>query len=551
MTQGMKKRTIQWIMAAIVCGAMVFTACTSDDDNAGTDNEGRAKKALLIILDGWGIGDNSRGDVIAQTSTPYMDYLKANYPNSRLQASGEYVGLPDGQMGNSETGHLNIGAGRIVYQDLVKINHACADNSIMENPEVKAAYSYAKSTGKNLHLMGLTSTGGVHSSLDHLLKLIDIAKEYDVENCYVHCFMDGRDTDPRAGKGFIADVQQHIDQVGTGAIATVIGRFYAMDRDKNWDRIKLAYDLLVKGQGRKVTDMVAGVQSCYDSHTEEHKNTDEFMEPLVNSTVDGRIREGDVVIFFNFRSDRAKELTVVLTQQDMEEQGMTTIPGLQYYCMTPYDDSFTGVHVIFPKDNLNNTMGEYIAGKGLKQLHIAETEKYAHVTSFINGGREEPFPGEDRILVASPKVATYDLQPAMSAVEVKDTLVKALKTEKYDWIVVNFANADMVGHTGVYTAIGQAVTVIDQCLEQIVETAKTMGYETIITADHGNADHALNADGTPNTTHSTNPVPFIYVAENRKAKVQDGVLADVAPSLLHIMDLEQPAEMTGHCLISE
>ena len=547
----MKKRTIQWIMAAIVCGAMVFTACTSDDDNAGTDNEGRARKALLIILDVWGIGDNSRGDVIAQSSTPYMDYLKANYPNSRLQASGEYVGLPDGQMGNSETGHLNIGAGRIVYQDLVKINHACADNSIMENPEVKAAYSYAKSTGKNLHLMGLTSTGGVHSSLDHLLKLIDIAKEYDVENCYVHCFMDGRDTDPRAGKGFIADVQQHIDQVGTGAIATVIGRFYAMDRDKNWDRIKLAYDLLVKGQGRQVTDMVAGVQSCYDSHTEEHKNTDEFMEPLVNSTVDGRIREGDVVIFFNFRSDRAKELTVVLTQQDMEEQGMTTIPGLQYYCMTPYDDSFTGVHVIFPKDNLNNTMGEYIAGKGLKQLHIAETEKYAHVTSFINGGREEPFPSEDRILVASPKVATYDLQPAMSAVEVKDTLVKALKTEKYDWIVVNFANADMVGHTGVYTAIGQAVTVIDQCLEQIVETAKTMGYETIITADHGNADHALNADGTPNSTHSTNPVPFIYVAENRKAKVQDGVLADVAPSLLHIMDLEQPAEMTGHCLISE
>ncbi len=547
----MKKRTIQWIMAAIVCGAMVFTACTSDDDNAGTDNNGRARKALLIILDGWGIGDNSRGDVIAQTATPYMDYLKANYPNSQLQASGGYVGLPDGQMGNSETGHLNIGAGRIVYQDLVKINLACTDNSIMENPEVKAAYSYAKSTGKNLHLMGLTSTGGVHSSLGHLLKLIDIAKEYDITNCYVHCFMDGRDTDPRAGKGFIADVQHHIDQVGTGAIATVIGRFYAMDRDKNWDRIKLAYDLLVKGQGRQVTDMVAGVQSCYDSHTEEHKNTDEFMEALVNSTVDGRIREGDVVIFFNFRSDRAKELTVVLTQQDMEEQGMTTIPSLQYYCMTPYDDSFTGVHVIFPKDNLNNTLGEFIASKGLKQLHIAETEKYAHVTSFINGGREEPFPGEDRILVASPKVATYDLQPAMSAVEVKDTLVKALKTDKYDWIVVNFANADMVGHTGVYTAIGQAVTVIDQCLDQIVETAKTMGYETIITADHGNADHALNDDGTPNTTHSTNPVPFIYVTENGKAKVQDGILADVAPSILHIMGLQQPVEMTGHCLISK
>ena len=545
------KRTIKWIMAAIICGAMVFTACSSNDDNAGTDDNGPTRKALLIILNGWGIGDNSRGDVIAQTSTPYMDYLKANYPNSRLQASGGYVGLPDGQMGNSETGHLNIGAGRIVYQDLVKINLACADRSIMENPEIKAAYSYAKSTGKNLHLMGLTSTGGVHSSLDHLLNLIDIAKEYDIPNCYLHCFMDGRDTAPRAGKGFIADVQQHIDQVGTGAIATVIGRFYAMDRDKNWDRIKLAYDLLVKGQGRQVTDMVEGVQSCYDSHTEEHKNTDEFMEPLVNSTVDGRIREGDVVIFFNFRSDRAKELTIVLTQQDMEEQGMTTIPGLQYYCMTPYDDSFTGVHVIFPKDNLNNTLGEYIAGKGLKQLHIAETEKYAHVTSFINGGREEPFPGEDRILVASPKVATYDLQPAMSAIEVKDTLVKALKTDKYDWIVVNLANADMVGHTGVYTAIGQAVTVIDRCLEQIVETAKTTGYETIITADHGNADHALNDDGAPNTTHSTNPVPFIFVTENGKAKVQDGILADVAPSILHIMGLKQPVEMTGKCLISE
>ena len=538
-------------MAAIVCGATVFTACSSNEDNAGTKGDGHGKKALLIILDGWGIGDKGQGDVIARTATPYIDYLKANYPNAELQASGEYVGLPDGQIGNSETGHLNIGAGRIVYQDLVKINRACADNSILENPEIKAAYSYAKNSGKNLHLMGLTSTGGVHASLDHLLKLIDIAKMYDIQNCYVHCFMDGRDTDPRAGKGFIADVQQHIDEAGTGAIATVIGRFYAMDRDKNWDRIKLAYDLLVGGKGREVTDMVAGVQSCYDTHTEEHKNTDEFMEPLVNSTVDGRIREGDVVIFFNFRSDRAKELTTVLTQQDMPEQGMKTIPNLQYYCMTPYDDSFTGVHILFPKDNLENTLGEYIASVGLKQLHIAETEKYAHVTSFINGGREEPFPGEDRILVASPKVATYDLKPEMSALEVKDKLVEALKSEKYDWIVVNFANADMVGHTGVYTAIQQAVTVIDQCLNEVVETAKAMGYETIITADHGNADHAINADGTPNTAHSTNPVPFIYVTANKNAKVRSGILADVAPSVLHIMGLQQPKEMTGQCLINE
>ena len=542
----------QWVLAAIlVCGATVFTACSSDDDNAGTKDDGNAKKALLIILDGWGIGDKSQGDVIVQTSTPYMDYLKANYPNSELQASSEYVGLPDGQMGNSETGHLNIGAGRIVYQDLVKINRACADNSILDNPEIKAAYSYAKEKGKNLHLMGLTSTGGVHSSLNHLLKLLDIAKMYDIQNCYVHCFMDGRDTDPRAGKGFIADLQQHIDKLGTGAIATVIGRFYAMDRDKNWDRIKLAYDLLVGGKGREVTDMVAGVLSCYDTHTEEHKNTDEFMEPLVNSKVDGRIREGDVVIFFNYRSDRAKELTTVLTQQNMPEQGMATIPNLQYYCMTPYDDAFMGVHILFPKDNLENTLGEYIASKGLKQLHIAETEKYAHVTSFINGGREEPFPGENRILVASPKVATYDLKPEMSAYEVKDKLVEALKTDQYDWIVVNFANADMVGHTGVYTAIEKAVNVIDDCLNEVVETAKKMGYETIITADHGNADHAINADGTPNTAHSTNPVPFIDVTANKNATVRSGILADVAPSVLHIMGLQQPCEMTGQCLISE
>ena len=534
-------------MAILVCCSSVFSSCKKEapkpDDNA--------KKALLIILDGWGIGDQSQGDVIAQTPTPYMDYLKANYPNSVLQASGAYVGLPDGQMGNSETGHLNIGAGRVVYQDLVKINLACADNSILENPEIKSAYSYAKTTGKSLHLMGLTSTGGVHSSLGHLMKLIDIAKMYDIENCYVHCFMDGRDTDPRSGKGFVTDLQQHINEAGVGVVASVIGRYYAMDRDNHWDRIKLAYNLIVHGQGREVADMVEGIQSCYDSHTEEHKNTDEFMEPLVNSNVDGRIKEGDVVIFFNFRSDRAKELTIALTQQDMPEQGMQTIPNLQYYCMTPYDDSFTGVHILFPKENVANSLGEYIASKGLKQLHVAETEKYAHVTFFINGGREEPFEGEDRILVNSPAVATYDLKPEMSAYEVKDKLVEALKTSKYDWVVVNFANADMVGHTGVYPAIETAVKTIDQCLNEVVETAKTTGYETIITADHGNADHAINADGTPNTAHSVNPVPFIYVTENKNAKVQDGALADVAPSILHIMGLQQPSEMTGKCLINE
>ena len=541
------KKNIIWMLAiALICSASVFTSCKKDPKP-----DGNGKKVLLIILDGWGIGDQSQSDVIAHTATPYIDYLKANYPHSVLQASGEYVGLPEGQMGNSETGHLNIGAGRVVYQDLVKINHACVDNSILENPEIKSAYSYAKANGKSLHLMGLTSTGGVHSSLNHLYKLIDIAKMYDIENCYVHCFMDGRDTDPMSGKGFITDLQQHMQEAGVGVVASIIGRYYAMDRDSHWDRIKLAYDLIVNGQGREVSNMVEGVQSCYDSHTEEHKNTDEFMEPLVNSNVDGRIKEGDVVIFFNFRSDRAKEMTIALTQQDMPEQGMQTIPNLQYYCMTPYDDTFTGVHILFPKENVTNTFGEYISSKGLKQLHVAETEKYAHVTFFINGGREEPFEGEDRILINSPAVATYDLKPEMSAIEVKDKLVEALKTDKYDWVVVNFANADMVGHTGVYNAIETAVQTIDQCLNEVVETAKSVGYETIITADHGNADHAINDDGTPNTAHSTNPVPFIYVTENKNTTVQNGALADVAPSILHIMGLQQPQEMTGKCLICE
>lgn len=510
-----------------------------------------AKKALLMILDGWGIGKHNHGDVIYETPTPFMDHLNATYPHSQLLASGENVGLPDGQMGNSEVGHLNIGAGRIVYQDLVKINRACADGSIMQNPEIVSAYEYAKKNGKGLHLMGLTSTGGVHSSLSHLFKLIGIAKEYGVaENTYVHCFMDGRDTDPKSGKGFIKELQGVCDENGAH-IASIIGRFYAMDRDKRWNRVKIAYDQLVEGKGCKVTDMVEGVQSCYDSDSEEHKNTDEFMEPLVNANVDGRIKEGDVVIFFNYRNDRAKELTVVLTQQDMPEEGMHTIPGLQYYCMTPYDASFKGVHILFPKENVHNTLGEYISKQGLKQLHTAETEKYAHVTFFFNGGRETPYEGEDRILVASPKVATYDLKPEMSAFEVKDKLVAAIKENKYNFIVVNFANGDMVGHTGVYEAIEKAVKAVDSCVKDVVTAANETGYETIIIADHGNADNAENADGTPNTAHSLNPVPFIYVTENKQAKVKDGVLADVAPSILHIMGLKQPAEMTGKDLIED
>ena len=510
-----------------------------------------AKKALLMILDGWGIGKHNHGDVIFETPTPFMDHLNATYPHSQLLACGENVGLPDGQMGNSEVGHLNIGAGRIVYQDLVKINRACADGSILKNPEIVSAYEYAKKNGKGLHLMGLTSTGGVHSSLDHLFKLVEIAKEYGVaENTYVHCFMDGRDTDPKSGKGFIHDLQGVCDANGAH-IASIIGRFYAMDRDKRWNRVKIAYDLLVDGKGRQVTNMEEGVQSCYDTDSEDHKNTDEFMEPLVNANVDGRIKEGDVVIFFNYRNDRAKELTVVLTQQDMPEEGMHTIPGLQYYCMTPYDASFKGVHILFPKENVQNTLGEYISAQGLKQLHTAETEKYAHVTFFFNGGRETPYEGEDRILVASPKVATYDLKPEMSAYEVKDKLVAAIKENKYDFIVVNFANGDMVGHTGVYEAIEKAVKAVDECVKDVVTAANETDYETIIIADHGNADNAENADGTPNTAHSLNPVPFIYVTKNKDAKVKDGVLADVAPSILHIMGLKQPAEMTGKDLIED
>ena len=502
-----------------------------------------SKKALLMILDGWGIGDQGKDDVIFNTPTPYWDYLVKTYPHSQLQASGENVGLPDGQMGNSEVGHLNIGAGRVVYQDLVKINLACRDNSIMKNPEIVSAFTYAKENGKNIHFMGLTSDGGVHSSLDHLFKLCDISKEYGIENTYVHCFMDGRDTDPKSGKGFIEQLEAHCAK-SAGKIASIIGRYYAMDRDKRWERVKEAYDLLVNGVGKKASDMVQAMQESYDEGI-----TDEFIKPIANANVDGTIKEGDVVIFFNYRNDRAKELTVVLTQQDMPEAGMRTIPGLQYYCMTPYDASFKGVHILFDKENVMNTLGEYLAAKGLKQLHIAETEKYAHVTFFFNGGRETPYENEDRILVPSPKVATYDLKPEMSAYEVKDKLVAAINENKYDFIVVNYANGDMVGHTGIYEAIEKAVVAVDACVKETVEAAKAQGYEAIIIADHGNADHALNEDGTPNTAHSLNPVPCVYVTENKNAKVENGRLADVAPTILKIMGLEVPAEMNGKVLI--
>ena len=498
-----------------------------------------------MILDGWGIGNHTKSDAIFSTHPEYITRLTETYPHAQLRTDGENVGLPDGQMGNSEVGHLNIGAGRVVYQDLVKINRACKDGSILENPEIVAAFEYAKSKGANVHFMGLVSNGGVHSSIEHLFKLCDISKHYGIENTFVHCFMDGRDTDPKSGKGFIEELEKHM-AASTGRIASIIGRYYAMDRDKRWERVKVAYDCLVNGIGEKAEDMVAAMQKSYDEGV-----TDEFVKPIVhvdgNGEAIGTIKPNDMVIFFNYRNDRARELTVVLTQQDMSEQGMHTMP-LYYCCMTPYDASFKGLHILFDKENVKNTIGEWVSSLGLAQLRIAETEKYAHVTFFLNGGREDKFGNEERILVASPKVATYDLQPEMSAYEVADKLVAALDMQKYDFICLNFANGDMVGHTGVYDAIVKAVKAVDACVSKVVESAKANGYEVVMIADHGNADHAINADGTPNTAHSLNPVPIVVVSERVKS-VENGILADVAPTVLKLMGVEQPADMTGHALV--
>jgi len=504
-----------------------------------------ANKVLLMILDGWGNGRHDRADVISTVHPAYISAMTERYPHAQLRTDGENVGLPDGQMGNSEVGHLNIGAGRVVYQDLVKINRACRDNSILKNPEVVRAFDYARQNGAGVHFMGLTSDGGVHSSLEHLFKLCDIAAEYKIDRTFVHCFMDGRDTDPRSGKGFIEQLEKHL-AASTGKIATVVGRYYAMDRDKRWERVKVAYDALVEGIGEHATDMAAAVQKSYDADV-----TDEFIKPVVR--VDeagnpvGTIRPNDVVIFFNYRNDRAKELSIVLTQQDMPEAGMHTLP-LYYCCMTPYDAKFTGLHILFDKENVPDTIGEWVSKQGLRQLRIAETEKYAHVTFFLNGGREETFEGEERILVASPKVATYDLQPEMSAPEVADKLVAALDEQKFDFICLNFANGDMVGHTGIYDAIVKAVKAVDGCVEKVVEAAKRNGYEVVQIADHGNADNAVNSDGTPNTAHSLNPVPIVVVSDRVKG-VHDGILADVAPTVLALMGVPQPAGMTGRSLV--
>ncbi|MBQ3382267.1 MAG: 2,3-bisphosphoglycerate-independent phosphoglycerate mutase, partial [Bacteroidales bacterium] len=446
---------------------------------------------------------------------------------------------------NSEVGHLNIGAGRVVYQDLVKINKVCREHKMLENKEIKAVMEYAKE-GHALHFLGLVSRGGVHSSLEHLFGFLDTAKECGLEKVYVHCFMDGRDTDPRSGKGFVAELEEHMKE-SCGKVASVCGRFYAMDRDKRWNRIKEAYDLLTEGKGAAFTSAQEGIQASYDQEV-----TDEFIKPICiveNGKPVATIKENDAVIFFNFRNDRAREMTSVLTQKDMPEEGMHTIP-LYYCCLTPYDDQFKGLHILFDKENVHKTLGEVVAEAGKRQLRIAETEKYAHVTFFFNGGREEPFENEDRILVASPKVATYDLQPEMSAPEVAEKLIEAIRTGKEDMIILNFANGDMVGHTGVYPAICKAVETIDNLVGKVVKEARKMGYSVLITADHGNADYAVNEDGTPNTAHSLNPVQFVVV-DNDVKTVEDGRLCDIAPTILHFMGIPQPEEMTGKVLVKE
>jgi len=505
----------------------------------------KEKRVMLMILDGWGIGDSTKSDVISSTGTPNINALKKVYPSSFLLTSGEDVGLPEGQMGNSEVGHLNIGAGRIVYQDLVKINVACRTGEIKSNKVLTEAFTYARDKGVKVHFLGLLSDGGVHSLDKHLYALCDMTMEYGLKEVYIHGFGDGRDTDPRSGKGYIADLLSHLKH-SNGRVASFVGRYYAMDRDKRWERIKEAYDLLVHGTGRQTTDIIEAIQSSYDEGV-----TDEFMKPIVVTGDDGKplatISEGDVVVFFNFRNDRARELTIVLTQQDMPEMGMKTM-SLYYLTMTPYDDKFKGLQIIFPKDNVDRTLGEILGDLGRKQLRIAETEKYAHVTFFFSGGREKEFPGEERILVPSPKVATYDLQPEMSAYKVRDTVIGEINKQKFDFICLNFANGDMVGHTGVYEAIEKAVKTVDECVGDVVKAARANGYEVIIIADHGNADYAINPDGSPNTAHSLNPVP-IYVISSRFKKVSSGRLADVAPTIMTMMGLPIPGEMTGKSLV--
>jgi 2,3-bisphosphoglycerate-independent phosphoglycerate mutase len=506
------------------------------------------QKTMLMILDGWGIGDKTASDVIYSTPTPFIDSLCAKYPNSQLLTSGENVGLPDGQMGNSEVGHLNIGAGRVLYQDLVKINKAIREKTLWSNPQILKAYNYAKTNNKQVHLIGLIGPGGVHALSLHMIALAQIATELGLEKIFVHGLTDGRDTDPRSAYGFVEEDLKGLENTNA-KFATLIGRYYGMDRDTNWNRVKLAYDLLTKADGKKRRDVLAAIQESYDEGV-----TDEFINPIVFTDDQDQplttIQEGDVVICFNYRTDRLRELTIVFTQENHPEQDMKIMP-LEWYTMTNYKASFKGINCIFNKDNVENTMGEIVSKAGLKQIRIAETEKYAHVTFFFSGGRENEFPGEKRILIPSPKVATYDLQPEMSAPGVKDAIVAEINAKSADFICLNFANGDMVGHTGVYTAIQTAVKAIDQCVNEVVTAARSNNYDVVIIADHGNADNALNEDGSENTAHSLNPVPCIWVTDQTGARLRNGILADVAPTLLTIMGLEVPSDMSGNILIEK
>ncbi|MGD9556443.1 MAG: 2,3-bisphosphoglycerate-independent phosphoglycerate mutase [Mangrovibacterium sp.] len=505
------------------------------------------QKMLLMILDGWGIGDGTERDVIATAPTPFMDSLIREYPHSQLLTSGENVGLPDGQMGNSEVGHLNIGAGRVLYQDMVKITKAIRDRSLWRNQQLLNAFSYAKDNNKKVHLIGLIGPGGVHALSSHMIALCQMATDMGLSDIFVHGLTDGRDTDPRSGYEFLRSDLEAL-KATNGRFASLIGRYYGMDRDKNWDRLKLAYDLYTKGEGEKSTDLLASVQASYQAGI-----TDEFIKPISMVRGDGSpvalIEEDDVVICFNFRTDRLRQTTIAFTQEDLPQFGMKTM-SLQWYTLTNYKADFRNVHVIFDKTNPTDTMGEVVSRAGLKQIRIAETEKYAHVTFFFSGGREQEFEGEKRILIPSPKVPTYDFQPEMSAPKIKDAIVPELQNREADFICLNFANGDMVGHTGVYEAIYKAITAVDQCVKEVVTAARDNGYNVLIIADHGNADNAINPDGTANTAHSLNPVPCIYVSGDTGVKIQEGILADVAPTLLSEMGLEVPAEMEGKVLIS-
>ncbi len=503
------------------------------------------KRLILIILDGWGLGKKDKANAIYNADTPFFNSLMENQPNSQLLASGESVGLPDGQMGNSEVGHLNIGAGRKIYHDLVRINKEIASGNIEKNEKLIEAFTDAKNKNKKIHFVGLVSDGGVHSLDSHLYKLCEMADGYGLKDVFIHAITDGRDTDPKSGYGFVKSLIENTKNT-SAKIATLIGRYYSMDRDTRWDRIKQGYDLMVHGTGEKSMDVLASIQKSYDENL-----TDEFIKPVVmvdeNQNPMAQIEAGDVVICFNYRTDRLRQLTIALTQKDFVEHGMKTL-DLEYYTMSNYDKSFEGVKVIYDKQNVDQTLGEVLAANGKKQLRIAETEKYAHVTYFFSGGREELFEGEDRILVPSPKVATYDLQPEMSAPLVAEKIVEALDTQKFDFVALNYANGDMVGHTGDYKAILKAAATVDKCLEKTVKAAQNNGYNVIITADHGNADYVLNEDQTPNTAHSLNPVPCIILGQG-EVKMKDGILADLAPTVLKIMDLPKPEEMTGSSLI--